>query len=552
MKTFSRIFCILILFSFACGQPSLPQVLPLFPVKRPESAETWRRDGWAAIERAKREKIRTGRAKNVILFMGDGMGVSTLTASRILEGQLRGESGEENRLSFEEFPYSALSKTYSTNQQTADSAPTMSAIISGVKTDEGVLSINQNVVRGDYKTVAGNETKTLLQMAEENGKSTGVVSTARVTHATPGACYAHSPDRDWESDYDILWAANNAANLNKPDIAKKYREAYDAKFPDIARQLIEFKYGDGLEVALGGGRSKFLPNEAFDPEYPTRKGERTDKRDLTQEWRAKYKDSAFVWNKAEFDKIDAGKTKHLLGLFEPSQMQFEYDRPKDAGKEPSLSEMTRKAIDILAKDKDGYFLMVEAGRIDHAHHNGNAFRALTDTIELSNAVRAALEKVNLDETLIVVTADHSHTFSMMGYPVRGNNILGLIREVDDYGNAEPFYKKDSLGLPMTTLNYTNGRGFIGANNLFPEGAKLCCSEPRTFQPIKNGRADLTVVDTTNPDYLQEAMIPLRSETHGGEDVAVFATGVNAYIIRGSMEENWIFYVMADAFRFKGQ
>jgi alkaline phosphatase len=541
-----------VLLSLLFSSLNAQQVLPLFPVKRAESAETWRRDGWAAIEKAKREKIRTGRAKNVILFIGDGMGVTTLTASRILEGQLRGESGEENRLSFEEFPFSALSKTYSANQQTSDSAPTMTAIISGVKTDEGVLSVNQNIVRGDFKTVQGNETKTLLEMAEEAGKSTGVVSTARVTHATPGACYAHTADRDWESDYDILRLSNAAARDNKPEQSKLYKDAYDAKFPDIARQLVEFKYGDGLEVALGGGRSKFLPRDASDPEYVNRKGERLDGRDLTKEWLSKYKDSAFIWNKAEFDKIDVKKTKHLLGLFEPSQMQFEFDRPKDLGKEPSLTEMTTKAIDVLANNKNGYFLMVEGGRIDHAHHNGNAFRALTDTIELSNAVRAASQKVNLDETLIIVTADHSHTFNMLGYPIRGNNILGLVREVDDFGNPEKDYRKDSLGLPYTTLNYINGRGFAGANNLFPEGAKLCCNEPTTFQPVKNGRPDLSIVDTTNPDYLQEAMIPMRSETHGGEDVAIFATGVNAYIIRGSMEENWIFYVMADAFRFKKQ
>src|SRR5580765_4751634 len=150
-----------------------------FPVKRTESAETWRRDGWNAIDKAKREKIRNGPAKNVILFIGDGMGVSTLTAARIFEGQQRGESGEENRLSFEEFPFSALSKTYSANQQTSDSAPTMSAIITGVKTDEGVLSVNQNVVHSDPRTVKGNETKTLLEMAEDAGKSTGVVTTAR-------------------------------------------------------------------------------------------------------------------------------------------------------------------------------------------------------------------------------------------------------------------------------------------------------------------------------------------------------------------------------------
>ncbi|HEY0459094.1 MAG TPA: alkaline phosphatase [Pyrinomonadaceae bacterium] len=552
MKSCSRFFSILVLFSLLFSAVSGQKVLPLFPVKRQESADSWRRDGWAAIERAKRERIRTGKAKNVILFIGDGMGVTTLTAARILEGQLRGESGEENRLSFEEFPFSALSKTYSANQQTSDSAPTMSAIISGVKTDEGVLSVNQNIVRGDYKTVKGNETKTLLEMAEEAGKSTGIVSTARLTHATPGACYAHTADRDWESDFDMLRLSRAAEASKNPIPARLHREAYDAKFADIARQLIEFKYGDGLEVALGGGRSKFLPNTVPDPEYPTRKGERTDNRDLTKEWTTEYKDSAYVWNKADFDKIDARRTRHLLGIFEPSMMQFSYDRPKDKSGEPSLTEMTTKAIDILAKNKKGFFLMVEAGRIDHAHHSGNAFRALTDTIELSNAVRAASQKVNLDETLIVVTADHSHTFNMLGYPARGNNILGLVREVDDNGNVETDYKRDALGLPFTTLNYTSGRGYIGANNLFPEGAKLCCAEPQTFSPVKNGRPDLSNVDTTNPDYLQEAMIPLRSETHGGEDVAIFATGANAYIIRGSMEENWIFYAMADAFRFKKQ
>jgi alkaline phosphatase len=507
MKTLSIIalFC-LVMTSF--GQT----VQPPFPVKREETPATWQRDGWKAIERAKKEKIRKGKAKNVILFMGDGMGVSTLTAARILEGQLRGESGEENRLSFEEFPFSALSKTYSTNQQTSDSAPTMAAIVTGVKTDEGILSVDQDVVRGDYKTVKGNETKTILEMAEERGLSTGVVSTARLTHATPGACYAHTADRNWESDRDIF---------------TRRKDAHEAKFPDIARQLLEFPYGNGLEVAMGGGRSKFIPSEMADPEYEARKGERMDGRNLPNEWTGKYKNSAYVWNKRQFDAIDPKKTDHLLGLFEPSQMQFSHDRPKDKAGEPSLSEMTSKSIDVLSRNKKGYFLMVEAGRIDHAHHDGNAFRALTDTIELSNAVRTAMSKVNLDETLIVVTADHSHTMTIQGYPVRGNNILGLVREVDDNGNPETGYKKDRFGLPTTTLNYTNGPGYKG----------------------EKGRPDLSKVDTTDPDYLQDAAIPLSDETHGGEDVAIFAIGVNAQLFRGSMEENWTFYIMADALRF---
>jgi alkaline phosphatase len=483
-----------------------------FPVKRNESAETWRRGGEEFIQKSKNTKKFNKRAKNVILFVGDGMGVTTLTASRILEGQMRGESGEENQLSFEQFPSVALSKTYSANQQTSDSAPTMSAIITGVKTDEGVLSVNQNVVHDDYKTVKGNETTSLLEMAEQRGLSTGVVTTARLTHATPGACYAHTANRDWESDNDIF-------NLSRP--------AYEAKFPDIARQLIEFSYGDGLEVALGGGRTKFLPNQTVDPEYSDKKGERLDGRDLTREWTNKYKNSNFVWNKQQFDAIDAKKTKHLLGLFETSHLQYAFDRPKDKAGEPSLSEMTAKAIDILANNKKGYFLMVEAGRIDHAHHNGNAFRALTDTIELSNAVRTAISKINLNETLVIVTADHSHTFSIAGYPIRGNNILGLVREVDTEGLLEEKPKGDKNKQPFTTLGYANGKGY------------------------RNGaRPTLTQEQTLDPDYKQEASVPLNDETHGGEDVAIFATGAGSSLVRGVMEENWTFYVMKEALRLK--
>jgi alkaline phosphatase len=508
-------------------------VQPPFPVKRQENVETWRRDGWNVIDQAKQIKYQYGKAKNVILFIGDGMGVSTLTASRIFEGQLRGESGEENRLSFEDFPFTALSKTYSANQQTSDSAPTMSAIMTGVKTDEGTLSVNQNIVRGDYRTVKGNETKTLLEMAEEVGKSTGVVTTTRVTHATPAACYAHTADRDWESDKDIC---------------DRHKDAFDAKFPDIARQLIEFPYGDGLEVAMGGGRAKFLPRDIADPEFPKRKGERMDGRDLTKEWVAKRRDSRFVSNAEQLAAIDPKKTKHLLGLFDPSHLDFELDRENSRQDEPSLKDMTTKAIDILSQNNKGFFLMVEGGRIDQAHHYGNAYRALRDTVELSDAVRAAVGKVDLKDTLVIVTADHSHTLTIMGYPARGNNILGLVREVGDDGKLEPDYKRDKLGRPYTTLNYVSGRGYQGETSDQPEGPKKYPEESKNVKEVRKGRADLSNVDTTDPNYLQEAMIPLLDETHGGEDVAIFATGVNSYLFHGSMEENWIFYVMADALR----
>jgi alkaline phosphatase len=407
----------------------------------------------------------------------------------------------------------------------------MSAIITGVKTDEGVLSVNQNIVHSDYRTVRRNETKTLLEMSEEAGKSTGVVTTTRLTHATPAACYAHTADRDWESDKDIF---------------DRKKDAYEAKFPDIARQLIEFPYGNGLEVAMGGGRQKFLPK---DPEIGGPKGERLDGRDLTIEWAKKSRGSVYVGNRQQLFAMDPRNTKRLLGLFNTTSMEFDYDRiEKKNYDEPSLTEMTTMAIDVLSQNKKGFFLMVEGGRIDQAHHLGNAYRALQDTVEFSNAVRAAVGKVNLDDTLIIVTADHSHTLTIMGYPARGNNILGLVREIGPDGNLESDYKRDKLGRAYTTLNYASGRGYTGASNDQPEGSKTYPEDPKTFKGITVGRPDLTKVNTSDPNYLQEAIIPLGDETHGGEDVAVFATGVNAHLIRGSMEENWIFYVMADAMR----
>lgn len=116
----------------------------------------------------------------------------------------------------------------------------------------------------------------------------------------------------------------------------------------------------------------------------------------------------------------------------------------DAVKQPTLAEMTKKAIEVLSKEKNGYFLFVEGGLIDSAHHLVQAKIALDETVELSKAVQQAVDMTNEDDTLIVVTADHSHTMTMSGYPDRGNEISGL---------------SGSMGLdnsPYTTLNYANG------------------------------------------------------------------------------------------------
>lgn len=482
-----------------------------------EDQQTWINDGKAALEAAKKLQPNNHQAKNIILFIGDGMGISTITGSRIFEGQQRGVDGERNQLAFEKLPYLALSKTYTANQQTADSAPTMSAIVTGVKTNEGVISLNQSVLRTEtnHTVIEANKARTILEQAEAHGLSTGIVSTARITHATPAATYAHVPNRDWEHD------------------GKLPVKALDSGVKDIAVQLIEQSKqpnNNGLEVVLGGGRRSFMPKSERDPEYENKSGKRKDGRNLINEFTANA-GSHYVWNKKQFDAIDPKTTKRLLGLFEPSHMQYEHDRPKDKAGEPSLSEMTSKAIDVLRQNKKGYFLMVEAGRIDHASHAGNAYRTFKDTVALSDAVKVAMDKVDMNETLIVVTADHSHTLTLAGYPKRGNPILG---KVVAPGETAPTLAADDK--PYTTVSFGNGLGYH-------EGDK------QAKKPKAGRMKDMSDIDTTAPEFHQEALVPLKQETHAAEDVAIFAGGPKAHLFHGVQEQSYIYYVMEDALGF---
>jgi alkaline phosphatase len=517
-------------------KPAVIFLVLLFAAAPAESAAPsgepvdWYGQGQAAVRAAEKNRPIHAGAKNVILFVGDGMSFSTVTAARIFEGQQRGETGEENLLSFERLPYTAWLKSYNTDLQVGDSAGTMTAMVTGEKTRVGMISVNQAVRPGDVSTLPANSLPTILELAEQKGLSTGVVTTARLTHATPAACYAHSPDRGWEMD-SLLPA-----------------EIRNGDYPDIARQLIEFPHGDGLEVALGGGRYQFLPREIDDPEEPGWKGGRNDGRNLTAEWMEK-PGAAYVWNREQFAAIDPANTDHLLGLFEVSHMQFEHDRSSDRAGEPSLTEMTIKALEILQKNPKGFFLMVESGRIDHAHHVGNAYRALVDTVEFAGAVQATVDRIDLRNTLVVVTADHSHMLTISGYPARGSPILGKVVSIDTSGNRDKDFERDALGLPFTTLNYMNGPGYTGASDDQPEGPKRFPHAVHRYSGITKGRPDLTTVDTEDPDYLQEAGIPMGSDTHSGEDVPAYAAGPKAYLIHGVQEQNYLFHVMAEAFGF---
>jgi len=408
------------------------------------------------------------KAKNVILFIGDGMGISTITAARIFDGQSQGKKGEEHQLAFDSFENVALIKTYNTNAQVPDSAGTATAIMSGYKTNIAAVNVPPALLEARSPDSCNPDAlpPTLTKRAQDAGKAVGILSTARITHATPAAMYGHAPLRDLEADKDIKGPFEGCTSL--------------------AQQMVDSQ----AEVIMGGGFKEFS-----DAQMETLKT-----------------DFIYASNKAEMINAAEGK---LRGLFSRSHMSFEADRSET--EEPSLAEMTSVAIDRLSNDKDGYVLMVEAGRIDHAHHGTNAYRALTDAQALNEAVKVAKAKAGGD-TLIMVTADHSHVFTMAGYPVRGNPILGLVKPV---GETEHTLAED--GKPYTTLGYHNGPNVREADS------------PALTDNMVQAK-----------DFRQQTAVNLSSETHAGEDVALFATGPGAGNVRGVMEQNKIYNVMAEA------
>lgn len=273
---------------------------------------------------------KSGAAKNIILFVGYGMCIVTVSAARINDGQNKGQQGEEHFLSFEKFPFSGFSKTYNVDLQVPDSAGTMTAMMTGVKTVAGAINVNEQVKIGDCVSQRGNELMNFLELAELSGKATGIVTTTRLTHPTPAATYANVASRDWEND------------AHMPAQAKQHGCV------DIARQFVEFKARlqtrfphakvDGLDVAMGGGRQNFLPKYQI---YNSKdfkgdiEGQRMDKRHLINEWQQQFPDGVYVDNLQGFKTLTA-KNQKVLGLFNPSHMQYQADRHNDVAGEPSL------------------------------------------------------------------------------------------------------------------------------------------------------------------------------------------------------------------------
>ncbi|XP_036029469.1 intestinal-type alkaline phosphatase 1-like isoform X2 [Onychomys torridus] len=465
----------------------------VIPVEE-EKPAFWNQKAAEALNAAKKLQPIQTSAKNLIIFLGDGMGVPTVTATRILKGQMEGHLGPETPLAMDRFPYMALSKTYNVDRQVPDSAGTATAYLCGVKGNYKTIGVSAAARVDQCNTTFGNEVVSVMYRAKQAGKSVGVVTTTRVQHASPAGTYAHTVNRNWYSD------------------AEMPPSALQEGCKDIATQLVS---NMDIDVILGGGRKSMFPKGTPDLEYPddaAQNGTRLDGQDLVQAWLMKHQGARYVWNRTELLQASQDSTvTHLMGLFEPAEMK--YDIYRDPTQDPSLAEMTEVAVRMLSRNPQGFYLFVEGGRIDQGHHAGTAYLALTEAVMFDSAIDKADKLTNEQDTMILVTADHSHVFSFGGYTLRGTSIFGLA----------PLNAED--GKSYTSILYGNGPGYV-----LDSGA----------------RPNVNSTESGKPSYRQQAAVPLSSETHGGEDVAIFARGPQAHLVHGVQEQNYIAHVMAFA------
>lgn len=292
---------------------------------------------------AKKNGNNNGKPKNVIFLIGDGMGVSYTSAYRYLKDNPKTKTAESTYFD----PYlvgQQMTYPEDPEQNVTDSASAATAMSAGIKTYNNAIAVDND----------HSEVKTVLEAAKEKGKSTGLVATSEITHATPASFGSH----------DI-----NRKNMNA--IADDYFD-----------EMINGKHK--VDILLGGGTDLFVRQD----------------RDLTKEFKkAGYN---YVTNRKDLLK---NKDTQLLGLFAEAGMPKMIDRDKDT---PSLEEMTKTAINSLNKNKKGFFLIVEGSQIDWAGHDNDIVAAMSEMEDFEKAYKAAIDFAKKDKnTLVVATADHS-------------------------------------------------------------------------------------------------------------------------------------------------
>lgn len=306
----------------------------------------------------------TKEIKYVFYFIGDGLGSAQREMAELYLQQTTGDLNSS--LVMNTLEEAGINSTYCADTMITDSAAAGTALASGIKTNKGVIGQDEN----------GNSVTTLIEEAEKAGLATGLISTTRITHATPAAFAAHNESRNNENDIAV----------------------------DISES--------GVDFIAGGGSRYFVPQE-FEPEVgpdgASVKSKREDDIDLFGELESDGYTTIYGADAATtFTNTDFTKEDKVCALLTYSHLPYEVDRANLYPEIPTLAEMTKAGIDVLSRDEDGFMVMVEGGRIDHACHANDAAGTLFDTLAFDDAVKVGLDFYNAhpDETLLIVVGDH--------------------------------------------------------------------------------------------------------------------------------------------------
>jgi len=501
-----------------------------------ENQDFWLQDGENEIKLSLKKTPNTNIAKNIIIFIGDGMSLPTVAAARIFKGQQEQKEAESKtgladfdgnsvKLSWENFPYVGLSMTYNSDYMVPDSASTAFAMYSGVKTSGYTMGFDNTVGYMELDTVE-NATRpsTILDWAQDVGMKTGFVTTTRMSHATPAALYSKTASRFWECENDILDDIEDG-NVEEDDV-----DFY--KPDDITKQLVESEAGKKIDVMLGGGRASWLPRTDEDTRWDYNSDDwnctRFDQRNLIDEWLGNHTDGVYVETREQLMNLTMEEAS-VLGIFTNSYVTWDHE-VNETNNKPRLEDMAVQAVRFLQKKAEaedtGFFIMIEAGRIDQGHHNGQATTALSETVALDRAVEAVMNITDTGNTLVLVTADHSHTMTIGGYNSRFHDITGVVEDPHAFDNNA----KD--GEAFSILSYGNGPGFYSYNGTGEGDWKMI-----DRNPLDRDKA-------ADHSFLQPSGQPLDSETHGGDDVGIWAVGPMSHLIHGTHQQSYIAHVMA--------
>jgi len=450
------------------------------------------------------------RAKNVILFIGDGMSVAHRTAARILsKGIVEGRYGGD--LAMDDMPHMALVSTSGSDAVVTDSANAMSAYTTGHKTCVNALGVYCSRAKGNLDQP---KVETISEIVKrKRGLSIGIVTNSEIEDATPAGMVAHTRRR---SDYN-----------------------------DIVRMMHDLK----PDVIMGGGSPNFLPKSTLG-------SKRTDEIDYIEKFKSD--GYAFVSTATEMRAAASAKKQKILGLFNTANVDGAYDQKFRKGStsrfpdQPDLAEQTKIAIDALSRNKQGFVLMVESARIDKYAHSLDWERSVYDTILLDNAVQVAKDYAKKHgDTLVIVVADHAHMVGVVGTyddALPGQTPrekLGVYEK-----SVVPPYKPDAKGYPED-INLSRRLAFMFGT--YPD--HCFNAKPHLdgeFVPAAAGPEKGTFV--ANETYCTPGAIRVTgnlpreasSGVHSADDVVLTAMGPGADMFRGRIDNTKVFRIMATA------